>query len=312
MQSVCGFSKDAFARLVFIVSLVTSLGTSTISAHAQAVDGNPTPDAQPLAADANTPSTISHFSHVVVLIQENRTPDNLFQGLCAPPFGKGSSCSTTPSSNQYDIQTRNWLDKKTPSDTIQPGRVALAGTYDLGHSHTDWQNQCDVAGGACKMDGSALVKCGPDKNCPPNPQFRYVDNARGILNPYLDLATQYGWANYMFQTNQGPSFPAHQFLFGGTSAPSALDDAKGVFASENMHNTGIGGVGATAGCIAKKDTTVDLIGLPGGESKNHMYPCFEHETVPDLLPTELTWRYYAPNAGSIWTAPNAISHICQS
>src|SRR6202007_2310918 len=26
----------------------------------------------------------------------------------------------------------------------------------------------------------------------------------------------------------------------------------------------------------------------------------------------ITWRYYAPNAGSIWTAPNAIQHICQS
>ena len=46
----------------------------------------------------------------------------------------------------------------------------------------------------------------------------------------------------MFQTNQGPSFPAHQFLFGGTSAPSAADDAAGIFASENMSNTGIGGV----------------------------------------------------------------------
>ena len=26
----------------------------------------------------------------------------------------------------------------------------------------------------------------------------------------------------------------------------------------------------------------------------------------------ITWRYYTPSAGSIWTAPNAISHICLS
>ena len=32
----------------------------------------------------------------------------------------------------------------------------------------------------------------------------------------------------------------------------------------------------------------------------------------DLLAGAYTWRYYAPSAGSIWTAPNAISHICQS
>jgi phospholipase C len=34
--------------------------------------------------------------------------------------------------------------------------------------------------------------------------------------------------------------------------------------------------------------------------------------MADLLPSALTWRYYAPSAGSIWTAPNAIDHICQS
>jgi len=34
------------------------------------------------------------FKHVVVIFQENRTPDNLFQGLCHPPFGHRHSCST--------------------------------------------------------------------------------------------------------------------------------------------------------------------------------------------------------------------------
>jgi hypothetical protein len=29
------------------------------------------------------------------------------------------------------------------------------------------------------------------------------------------------------------------------------------------------------------------------------------------MATSLTWRYYAPSASSIWTAPNAIQHICQ-
>ncbi len=27
------------------------------------------------------------FQHIIVIAQENRTPDNLFQGLCAPPYG---------------------------------------------------------------------------------------------------------------------------------------------------------------------------------------------------------------------------------
>jgi phospholipase C len=125
------------------------------------------------------------------------------------------------------------------------------------------------------------------------------------------MATTYGWANYMFQTNQGPSFPAHQFLFGGTSAPSAADDAAGIFASENMSTTTPGAADGVAGCTAPATTTVKVINPSSGES-SAIYPCFEHQTMADILPSSFTWRYYAPNAGSIWTAPNAIQHICES
>ena len=174
------------------------------------------------------------------------------------------------------------------------------------------------------MDGAAGVSCRPAKNCPKTfPQFNYVDNStgksKGILNPYLQLATQYGWANYMYQTNQGPSFPAHQFLFGGTSAPTGEEDHQGVFASENMSGTGISGTGAFAGCTApngpppKPETRVKIINPEGNESAlAPQYPCFEHQTMGDALPSTVSWRYYAPNAKSIWTAPNAIKHICES
>ncbi len=245
------------------------------------------------------------FQHVVVIVQENRTPDNLFQGLCQAPFGSAGACSVTPNSSQYNIQTQNWLDKTAANGVTQPGAVALANKYDLSHAHSAFTAMCDANAttGACQMDGAAAITC--SGHCASKPQFRYVSNVAGILNPYLTLATRFGWANYMFQTNQGPSFPAHQFLFGGTSAPSAADDAAGIFASENM--TG----GKTAGCTAEHGTTVDLITPYSGESQK-VYPCFEHQTMPDILPSPFTWRYYAPSAGSIWTAPNAIQHICES
>jgi len=248
---------------------------------------------------------ISSFQHVVVIFQENRTPDNLFQGLCSAPFGSANSCSTSPTSSQYNIQTGNWLDKTSPTGVTQPARVKLANKYDLSHAHSGFVAQCDrdPVTGACKMDGSAGVHC--SGTCSPQPQYRYVDNTSGTLTPYLEMATQYGWANYMFQTNQGPSFPAHQYIFGGTSAPSAADDAAGIFASENMSGTS-----SVAGCTAPAGTTVQLID-PTGENQK-IYPCFEHSTMADLLTGSITWRYYAPSAGSIWTAPNSISHICQS
>ena len=263
------------------------------------------------AAWAQTAAAPTNFQHVVVIFQENRTPDNLFQGLCAPPYGTSSSCSASPNGNQYDIQVNNWLNKASFTGVTQPTTVPLANAYDLSHAHSAFVAQCDLdSSGMCKMGGAAGVTCAGA--CPANPQFRYVDNSSGILNPYLALATQYGWANYMFQTNQGPSFPAHQFIFGGTSAPNTADDGKGIYASENMTGTGgVGGQSKTAGCIADATTRVKLI-MPDGTENTSIYPCFEHDTMADILPSGITWRYYAPSAGSIWTAPNAISHICQS
>lgn len=203
---------------------------------------------------------ISHFKHVVVIFQENRTPDNLFQGLCAAPYG---ACAVPPTpSAPYDIQTSNWA--TTKGAKIQPSPVALANTYDLSHSHKSFNLMCDVVTGnpptTCRMGGAARIGCAAARGttCPTNPQFKFVDNSTGILNPYLTLATEYGWANYMFQTNQGPSFPAHLFIFGGTSAPSQLDDANAIFSAENMTPAGAG-----AGCTALPTTAVELVSPNG-------------------------------------------------
>jgi phospholipase C len=254
----------------------------------------------------------SDFRHVVVIFQENRTPDNLFYALCAT-----QPCSVNPNNSQYNIQTNGWANIHSGPTTPTP--IALANTYDLSHAHDAFNGMCDLDAktGECKMDGAINIPCSPANGtaCPAQPQYKYVDNRNGRVQPYLDLATQYAWANYMFQTNQGPSFPAHQFIFGGTSAPSAADDAAGIFAAENMTNTGPAGTGAVAGCIAPADTTVQLINSAGVEEPGQkIYPCFEHQTIPDVLPPNntVTWRYYAPSAGSIWTAPDAIQHICES
>lgn len=251
---------------------------------------------------------ISSFKHVVVIVQENRTPDNLFQGLCSAPYGQ---CSVPPTFfAPYDIQTSNWT---TKSGTIQPSAVPLANNYDLSHTHTAFNSMCNMVGGsfpACQMDGAALIGCHPKAGttCPTHPQFKYVDNSNGVLNPYLSLAVNYGWANYMFQTNQGPSFPAHQFIFGGTSAASQSHDANGVFAAENMTPDS-----TAAGCNALPTTVVEVVsphfsGPPYGVEKSSIYPCFEHQTMADLVGD---WMYYTATANSIWTAPNAINHICQ-
>jgi phospholipase C len=254
-------------------------------------------------------AAIPPFKHIIVVVQENRTPDNLFQGLCTPPFGSANSCRSTARGTRYNIQTSNWLNRDSSTGVTQPEPIPLANRYDLDHTHPGFLEMCDKdSTGACQMDGSAKVACTPEDgttSCPPQPQFRFVDNSTGILNPYLELATQYGWANYMFQTNQGSSFPAHQYLFGGTSAPTAEDYAEGIFVADAPN-----GKGQFHGCESEADVPFELIFPTGNESQSY-YPCFEHQTIPDLLPPEVTWRYYTSNIG-LWVAPEAIKHICQS
>ena len=156
------------------------------------------------------------------------------------------------------------------------------------------------------MDGAAHIYCSViSETCPTRPQFAYIDNSTGVLQPYLDLATSYGWANYMFQTNQGPSFPAHQFIFGASSAPTKADDHAGIFAAENTPT------GAVTGCAALATTMVELIN-PQGVEFAQTFPCFERQTLSDLLQTVgVSWRYYGLNdVYGLWVAPNAIKHIC--
>jgi len=155
------------------------------------------------------------------------------------------------------------------------------------------------------MDGADKVKvsCSSRTNCPPrHPQFKYV-RAEDVA-PYFELAEQYTFADRMFQTNQGPSFPAHQFIISGTSAPTADSD---LFAAENP--SGIGDPNANSGCTAPKREFVRLID-PEGDEGSKQYPCFEHPTLPDLLDNAgVSWRYYAKDANQMWTAPNAIYHL---
>ena len=151
-----------------------------------------------LTAALPAASQILNFQHVVVVVQENRTPDNLFYVLCVTQ----ESCSTQPTAGQYNIETSHWLDKTAPQGTIDPLTVPLANTYDLSHAHESFLTQCNMnAERVCAMNGAAEMASLCTGTCLSQPAFRYVDNSTGILNPYLEMVREYGWANYMFQTN---------------------------------------------------------------------------------------------------------------
>jgi len=254
---------------------------------------------------------IAAFKHIIIIVQENRTPDNLFLELCNPP----AAANCGPLTSQYDILTTGWNNK---GSFIPPVPVDLATRWDIEHHHDpDWLAMCHLnpAGTACQMDRAANEICIPGKTAPcpttPPPAFHYVQRYTGgadILGPYISIALTYGWANKMFATNQGPSFEAHQFIYGATSAPTVNstenDDANGIYAAENA-----------SGCLDTPDAKVKTI-IKSLENGTTTYPCFTHPTLGTALFSSPTpWRYYTPytpgeNDDNLWTAPEAILSEC--
>ena len=286
------------------------------------------------------------FKHIIIVVQENRTPDNL--------FGASSMVNSKCGQEQKPLIPGADIDNGgngIPYGQTQPQPIcniplSITGLYpcpschpvalaDPDHSHGGWVTDYDLdSSGVSHMDGFCHEYDNSNWNgvCP---SYSYVPQTE--VQPYFDIASYYGFANYMFQTNEGPSFPAHQFLFAGTSAPAQYTgpSSEGTwFDADNVfHPTGEDSTCTAQGEIAP------LIDSNGSEpnyiwcSTHHPQdprcaaPCYERAPSPytwgslaDLLGAQsppVNWKYYAPPVnpngainGGLWVAPASIYHFC--
>jgi phospholipase C len=272
---------------------------------------------------ANTP-----IKHVIVVIQENRTPDNLFQDSVLKANG----------ADIVDPQTggKCWT-QKYGQKTVKLAALSLASCADPGHGHNSWANQYHngAMDGACNYStGCAVIPYGcPFDQSMDCGQYTYADNTvGGVLGPYFSIAEQYGFANYFFQTNQGPSFPAHQFLFSGSSVPVYPTDTHrhdGFYYYQNFVVTNPDDLykdtngdkypGRNTGCVSPFST--QFIPWIEPTANNTVwtppypfsYPCYDHATMTDLLDqqtTPISWKYYGRTKNDLWEAPTEFNHIC--
>lgn len=186
--------------------------------------------------------------HVIIIVQENRSVDQLFAGdsvlkshgadlwtITAP-----ITCGVSGMGNQY-LHSSNTL-----ADCVDPNHGHTAGfeaSYDVNNS--SWDLACAVP---ADLTGPSCTPTAPAN-------FEYIDISSHVIDPYIAIAHQFGFSNYTFQTNQGPSFLAHQFLFSGTSAPEGYttsDENYTLFAVENPI-TSAGASTPLAGCASPSD-----------------------------------------------------------
>src|SRR5580700_9500294 len=151
--------------------------------------------ALPGSSSTPTPGPYTKIKHVVIVIQENRSFDNLFQG-----YPGANTVSTGPLSG---------------GGTAPLSPVPLEAPYDLFHRLTEFTVDYDNG----NMDGFSrqlpqyYSTPPPSYTPPPYAALGYVPQSEA--QPYFNLAQQYVLADNMFASQLDGSFTAHQYLVAG-------------------------------------------------------------------------------------------------
>jgi phospholipase C len=167
----------------------------------------PGSSAAPTTSQNLPPSLIQH---VVIIMQENRSFDNLFNGF------PGADTVTSGLNGKIVVP-------------LKP--MSLGGGPDVDHSHTSWWTDWDNG----KMDGFAH-DAGSTSTAASTSLVAYSYVPQSDVLPYWELAQRYTIGDRMFQSNTGPSFVAHQYMIAGQSGE----------ASENPNSTSAWGCDAPA------------------------------------------------------------------
>jgi phospholipase C len=213
------------------------------------------------------------IQHVVIIIQENRSFDNLFQGYP----GADTAASGVNSYGQ----------------TVALRPVSLSRNYQIDHSANAFFQACDGTGSLpgtnCTNDGFNLET---QFDGPANGQFAYVP--RRETKPYFAMAHQFVLADRMFTSQLDESFSAHQYLIAGEAGTAT--------------NTPTG----TWGCSGNGSDEVETL-TQARVLGNPEPPCFNHKTLGDELDAAgLPWRFYSSRLkgdGGWWSGYQAIDHI---
>lgn len=219
------------------------------------------------------------ITHVVYVIQENRSFDNLFQG-----YPGADTVSQGMNSQGQTI-------------VLQP--VSLGRRYQIDHSAYAMFEACNgsesLPGTNCRMNGFNNEE---SYGGPTNPQYVYVPHSES--KPYFAMAHEFVVADRMFQSQLDESFVAHQYAI-AAQAQSSVD----------LPSSLIWGCG---GGSYDDVSTVTQSRNPNGPQQR---ACFDYTTLGDELDAaKLTWRFYAARYrndsggnGGTWSGYQAVKHI---
>jgi phospholipase C len=235
---------------------------------------------RPRSLNASTRETTTPIKHVVFIIKENRSFDNLFG---AYPGAAGASTANDKGTDRPLVHGAQY-DQRLPHD-LPHDYVAALKAYDHG-----------------KMDGFTQSDA--------SDRYAYTQLTKDQLPNYWHWARTFVLADHFFASVNGPSFPNHLFTIAAQSGGT----------HDNPLSPGQKDRGRykTWGCDAPQSEKVVVVDTEGVEHK--ISPCFDFKTIGDELTNKgIPWLYYAAppvpwdqppsRSGYIWSAYSAIRHI---
>jgi phospholipase C len=274
-------------------------------------------------------SATTPLRHIIVVIQENRSFDDLFAdfpgangatvGYAEPmPSPVAAACAAdTPPQPVITYPTTVPLTEVSLKGDGFPGNWNA--NQDLAHDYpAGYIGDCDSAAtrpnssSPCEMDGFDLSFTGPNGEGHPTCTYTYQYVNPADIQPYWNMAQQYVLADNAFQTQGSESFTAHQALIAGgtaiSSTASIIDDPSYF----------------PWGCDGNPNSEVtNLLTIYGQyETDKGPFPCLTYPTgtIRDLLDAnKISWKFYAqkvnawnssdPGSPGIWSAFDAIKAV---
>ncbi len=248
------------------------------------------------------------IQHIVIIEMENRTPEDLFGAYYNSPAPNG-----TP------------LGDLTELDLVAPTATALTpeplnAKYNPNHEH-----EPGFTNKASNMNWMAL------KGLVYVPSPAPASTDPSVVN-YLTLIEKFGYGNHVLQSNEGPSFEAHQYsiaaqsggLPGSSLTPYGMVNNPGAMAGNDdepiVDDVGDGTCFNTPSSAMDVEMTDMTTPYPGNQTAAPTAtPCNEYTTILDEMASAAPstapyyqWQYVASGKKSIWAAPMSVKHLYQA
>jgi phospholipase C len=258
------------------------------------------------------------IQHVVVIVMENRTVDDLFAAYYGRPWSgpNGGYWQDADNFNLYNPNAEPTLVPNGLSAHFSPSH----------HHHTSWAVESQ---GYWNLEPIAC----PRLPCPPNATaYSYVPMHETRI--YERLVERWAFADNVLQSNEGPSFVSHQYLIAAQSggiqgsltspdaeaeepgdAPGA--DPTGNYVGRNDEDVKSSGCNPGGYHVPSIDMSMPVPSAPPLDNGAAITSCEEYPTTILDEAERLggrpidDWQYIAHSDRSVWAAPLGVERFWQ-